>query len=86
MATAFITHADCTKHDMGAHHPECPARLAAIDDQLIASGIAPHLAHHDAPLATLEQLARVHPEAYIEADPRGARRRAGSSTSIPTRR
>src|SRR5262245_17408436 len=67
MATAFITHGDCMKHDMGAYHPECPARLAAIDDQLIASGIAPHLAHHDAPLATHEQLARVHPDAYIEA-------------------
>ena len=67
MATAFITHGDCMRHDMGAHHPECPARLAAIDDQLIASGIAPHLAHHDAPLATLEQLVRVHPDAYVEA-------------------
>ena len=31
MTTAFITHADCAKHDMGAHHPECPARLAAIE-------------------------------------------------------
>jgi acetoin utilization deacetylase AcuC-like enzyme len=67
MPTAFITHGDCTKHDMGAYHPECPARLAAIDDQLIASGIAPYLAHHDAPLATVEQLARVHPDGYIEA-------------------
>jgi len=67
MPTAFITHGDCTKHDMGAYHPECPARLAAIEDQLIASGIAPHLARHDAPLATVEQLARVHPDAYIEA-------------------
>jgi acetoin utilization deacetylase AcuC-like enzyme len=67
MATAFITHADCMKHDMGAYHPECPARLAAIDDQLIASGIGAHLEHHDAPLATVEQLARVHPDAYIEA-------------------
>jgi len=67
MPTAFITHGDCMKHDMGAYHPECPARLAAIDDRLIASGIAPYLAHHDAPLATLGQLARVHPDAYIEA-------------------
>jgi acetoin utilization deacetylase AcuC-like enzyme len=67
MTTAFITHGDCMKHDMGAYHPECPARLAAIDDQLIASGIAPYLAHHDAPLATVEQLARVHPDDYIEA-------------------
>ncbi len=67
MATAFITHGDCRKHDMGAYHPECPARLAAIDDQLIAAGIAPHLAHREAPLATLEQLALVHPPEYIEA-------------------
>jgi acetoin utilization deacetylase AcuC-like enzyme len=67
MATAFITHGDCTKHDMGTYHPECPARLAAIDDQLIASGIVAYLTHHEAPLATVEQLARVHPEAYIEA-------------------
>ena len=67
MATAFITHGDCMKHDMGTYHPECPARLAAIDDQLIASGIGAYLEHHDAPLATLEQLTRVHPDAYVEA-------------------
>jgi len=67
MATAFIGHADCMKHDMGAYHPECPARLAAIDDQLIASGIANYLDHHSAPLATAAQLARVHPPEYIEA-------------------
>jgi acetoin utilization deacetylase AcuC-like enzyme len=67
MGTAFISHADCMKHDMGAYHPECPARLAAIDDQLISSGIAGYLQHHDAPLATAEQLARVHPRQYIEA-------------------
>jgi acetoin utilization deacetylase AcuC-like enzyme len=67
MATAFIGHADCMKHDMGAYHPECPARLSAIDDQLIASGIAGYLQHHAAPLATAEELARVHPREYIEA-------------------
>jgi len=67
MATAFITHGDCMKHDVGTYHPECPARLAAIDDQLIASGIGAYLEHHDAPLATLEQLVRVHPDAYVEA-------------------
>lgn len=51
---------------MGAHHPESPARLRAIDDQLIASGVLPFLQHHDAPLATFEQLARVHKPHYIE--------------------
>ncbi len=67
MGTAFITHPDCLKHEMGAGHPECPERLGAIEDQLIASGIAPHLARYEAPLASDEQLSRVHPIEYVEA-------------------
>jgi acetoin utilization deacetylase AcuC-like enzyme len=67
MGVAFITHPDCLKHEMGAHHPERPERLGAIDDQLIASGLEPHLARYEAPLATDEQLARVHPIEYVHA-------------------
>jgi acetoin utilization deacetylase AcuC-like enzyme len=67
MPAAFITHSDCLKHEMGRHHPEQPARLSAIEDQLIASGVAPHLARYEAPLATDEQLARVHPLEYVQA-------------------
>jgi acetoin utilization deacetylase AcuC-like enzyme len=67
MTAAFITHHECLKHEMGAYHPERPARLTAIEDQLIASGIGMHLARHDAPLATDEQLARVHPTDYVRA-------------------
>jgi len=67
MPTAFITHPDCLKHDMGAGHPEQPARLTAIEDQLIASGIVNYLQRYDAPLATDEQLARVHPLEYVRA-------------------
>jgi acetoin utilization deacetylase AcuC-like enzyme len=52
---------------MGAHHPEQPARLSAIDDQLIASGIEQHLQRYEAPLATDEQLSRVHPRDYVRA-------------------
>jgi len=52
---------------MGAHHPEQPARLSAIADQLIASGVAEHLQRYDAPLATDEQLTRVHPREYVRA-------------------
>ena len=65
--TAFITHAECLKHDMGAGHPERPQRLGAIEDQLIASGLEAHLARHEAPLATDAQLARVHPIEYVRA-------------------
>src|SRR5258706_1312810 len=67
MRTALVTHADCLRHDMGAQHPEQPARLTAIDDQLIASGIGQHLHRYEAPLATDEQLARVHPLKYVRA-------------------
>ena len=67
MPTAFITHRDCLKHEMGAGHPEQPARLTAIEDQLIASGVGQYLERFEAPLATDEQLARAHPIEYVRA-------------------
>jgi acetoin utilization deacetylase AcuC-like enzyme len=67
LTTLFITHRDCRLHDMGAHHPECPARLAAIEDQLIASGLMNHLDHAEAPKASAEQLERVHDAGYLDA-------------------
>ena len=67
MATAFISHADCAKHDMGRRHPESPARLSAIEDHLISSGIAGLVERHEAPAAKVSELARVHPLEYIEA-------------------
>jgi len=65
-ATAFISHRDCHLHDMGSYHPEAPARLAAISDHLIAQGIDAFFSYHDAPLATFDQLLRVHPAAHLE--------------------
>ena len=65
-STAFITHRDCQLHDMGSHHPECPQRLTAINDHLIAQGIDAYFDYYDAPLATFEQLLRVHPAAHLE--------------------
>ena len=56
MAIAYISHPDCQKHDMGHHHPERPARLSAINDRLIASGLEMVLHQHDAPLAARELL------------------------------
>ena len=64
--TAFITHRDCLLHDMGTHHPECPQRLTAINDHLIAQGIYAYFNYHDAPLASFEQLLRVHPASHLE--------------------
>lgn len=67
MKTAYITHPDCLKHDMGAYHPECPQRLVAIENELKAAGLLEQLQRYDAPLATTEQLARVHTPDYIES-------------------
>jgi acetoin utilization deacetylase AcuC-like enzyme len=51
---------------MGDWHPECPQRLEAINDQLIASGLLGFL--HDMPAvpATLEQVLRVHDARYVD--------------------
>ncbi|MBV2234812.1 MAG: histone deacetylase family protein [Sterolibacterium sp.] len=66
MTTAFITHPDCRLHDMGAQHPECPGRLDAINDRLIAAGLDIYLEYHEAPQASMEQLLRAHARPYLE--------------------
>ena len=50
---------------MGAQHPECPERLDAIRDRLIASGLDAYLQFHEAPLADDAQLERAHTRSYI---------------------
>jgi len=50
---------------MGPEHPECPDRLDAVRDSMIASGLDSCVAHYEAPSATHEQLARVHDADYI---------------------
>jgi acetoin utilization deacetylase AcuC-like enzyme len=67
MSTAFISHPDCEKHWMGSGHPERAERLGAISDRLIASGLSLMLHHYEAPLATREQLCRVHDEKYVDS-------------------
>ena len=53
-------------HNMGSHHPECPARMAAIEDHLLATGLLLHLVEVEAPPATREQLLRVHDPDYVD--------------------
>ena len=50
---------------MGTDHPECPERLGAINDMLLVKGLLDYMAPHDAPLATLEQLAHAHSSLYV---------------------
>lgn len=63
----WITHPDCLLHEIQPGHPESPARLRAIQDRLVYTGLDGLMAHERAPLATREQLLRVHAAAYVDA-------------------
>lgn len=65
MSTAYISHPDFMKHEMGRHHPECPERIAAIEDQLIQSRLDAHLKRIDPPLASEADITRVHSEDHL---------------------
>ncbi|HVK32335.1 MAG TPA: histone deacetylase family protein [Burkholderiaceae bacterium] len=65
MTLAFYSHADCRAHFMGRGHPECPERLDAISDHLIATGLIDALDLRDPPLADEAQLARAHATAHV---------------------
>jgi acetoin utilization deacetylase AcuC-like enzyme len=67
MATGFYSHETCQRHDMGAAHPESPARIAAILDCLRASGVLAETMQREAPLAAREDLLRAHPERHVES-------------------
>ncbi len=67
MTVALISHPDCLLHDMGVLHPESPARLRAISDQLIALRMDTLLSHYQAPAANREQLERVHDTDYVDS-------------------
>jgi len=64
--TALISHPDTLLHVMDGYHPESPARITAIKDRLAKDGLMEHLQLHEAPLATDEQLTRVHSAAYVK--------------------
>jgi acetoin utilization deacetylase AcuC-like enzyme len=65
MSTAIYSHPDCKRHDMGEWHPESPARLQAIEDQLILARIDSLLDYRLAPLADMADIERNHTAAAI---------------------
>ena len=65
MTTAYYTHAACKGHDMGPGHPECPQRLDAIADHLLATGLDLALDFREAPRAAIADLERAHTAAYV---------------------
>ncbi len=66
MTTALITHPACLAHDPGPGHPESPGRLRHVLAALDADRFRP-LRREAAPMASREQLARVHPAGYCDA-------------------
>ena len=63
--TAWYAHADCAAHEMGDWHPECPERLGAVEDRMIASGLAELVFHADVPLADDADILRVHTAEHV---------------------
>ncbi len=64
MTVALITHLACLEHDTGPWHPECPDRLRHVLRALEAEEFST-LLREQAPLATEEQLLRVHPARHV---------------------
>lgn len=67
MPTLYITHPECHLHEMGSWHPECPQRLDAINDQLLASGLMGLLQSREARPAHDADILRVHTPGYLES-------------------
>jgi len=66
MSTLLLTHPACLDHLTPMGHPERPDRLRAID-RILETERFQTLAREQAPLASLEMIARCHPIEYIEA-------------------
>jgi acetoin utilization deacetylase AcuC-like enzyme len=65
--TGFFTHPDCRRHEMGAGHPECPERLDAIEDRLLATGVIDALERREAPFASVGDLELAHDRLHVAA-------------------
>ena len=67
MSVAFISHADCGRHDTGWGHPEHVGRLRAITRALREHpDVLMSLEHLEARHATEDEIALMHTRAYIE--------------------
>ena len=85
MTTILYSHPICIEHDMGPGHPESPDRLRAVMEALKADAFN-GLERREAPMAELDQLARVHPRNYVDqilaAIPESGRVQLDPDTSV----
>ena len=65
--TGYFTHPACRKHEMGADHPECAARLDAMHDRLMISGVGDALEQRQAAPAALADIGLAHSQHHIAA-------------------
>lgn len=65
--TGYYTHPDCFKHDMGHGHPECPARLSAIEDRLLITGLDMALTRREPAPAPLADIELAHGRMHVAA-------------------
>jgi acetoin utilization deacetylase AcuC-like enzyme len=75
MTLPVFTHPACLKHDPGSDHPETADRLRAVLDRLSGE---PGVTLKEAPLAPMEPLLAVHPEAYLATVERMSARGGGT--------
>jgi acetoin utilization deacetylase AcuC-like enzyme len=67
MTVAYISHADCGRHDTGWHHPEHVGRLRAIPRALRNDfDLYQVIEHLESRHATADELAIVHDPDYVE--------------------
>ncbi|HEX9733428.1 MAG TPA: histone deacetylase [Thermoanaerobaculia bacterium] len=66
MTVHVFAHEACLGHEMTPGHPERPARLTAIREELADPGVAAGLVWHQAPEASRAELERVHPAFYVD--------------------
>ena len=64
--TAFITHEDCVKHEMTPGHPEQPARIGAVLNELASQGLFQMLERFEAVEATRDRLLLAHPPSHVD--------------------
>ena len=64
---ALVSHPDCLRHNLGAGHPEQPARITAIENALKESGLWSVLEHVRPEVASRVALERVHTARYLDS-------------------
>ena len=65
MTTLLITSVHAVEHDTGPGHPESPDRIRVVTKALEQNAFR-DLKRATAPDATMEQMARAHPQEFVE--------------------